>query len=171
MSPFQKLFPFWEPLTLLIQRDLYLWFFLKNRSNEIHIRRGLPVVVFIRHLKFGNTTSLSTLLQAKDADCTRARRDDCCKVLVFNSVGNVFYDLLSISGMPPPHLATNSHILSLVPIPKYSSTEQQAVLSSMTRAVFQDHKVPLGRCSQLELLSCHSLITTVVKQDCWAGNE
>ena len=117
----------------------------------------------------GNPSSLSTLLQAKDADCTRARRDDCCKVLVFNSVGNVFYDLLSISGMPPPHLATNSHILSLVPIPKHSSTEQQAVLSSMTRAVFQDHKVPLGRCSQLELLSCHSLITTVVKQDhCWA---
>ena len=114
----------------------------------------------------GNPSSLSTLLQAKDADCTRFRRDDCCKVLVFNSVGNVFYDLLSISGMPPPHLATNSHILSLVPIPKHSSTEQQAVLSSMTRAVFQDHKVPLGRCSQLELLSCHSLITTVVKQDC-----
>ena len=119
----------------------------------------------------GNPSSLSTLLQAKDADCTRARRDDCCKVLVFNSVGNVFYDLLSISGMPPPHLATNSHILSLVPIPKHSSSEQQAVLSSMTRAVFQDHKVPLGRCSQLELLSCHSLITTVVKQDCWVGNE
>ena len=118
----------------------------------------------------GNPSSLSTLLQAKDADCTRARRDDCCKVLVFNSVGNVFYDLLSISGMPPPHLATNSHILSLVSIPKHSSTEQQAVLSSMTRAVFQDHKVPLGRCSQLELLSCHSLITTVVKQDCWVGN-
>ena len=52
---------------------------------------------------------------SKDADCTRARRDDCCKVLAPNSVGNVFYDLLSISGMPPPHLATNSHILSLVP--------------------------------------------------------
>ena len=32
---------------------------------------------------------------------------------------------------------------------------------SMTRAVFQDHKVLLGRCSQLELFSCHSLITTV----------
>ena len=132
------------------------------RTHEIDYSVG---IVFLSHLKDGNPSSFSTLLQAKDADCTRARRDDCCKVLVFNSVGNVFYDLLSISGMPPPHLATNSHILSLVPIPKHSSTEQQAVLSSMTRAVFQDHKVPLGRCSQLELLSCHSLITTVVKQD------
>ena len=133
------------------------------RTHEIDYFVG---IVFISHLEDGNPSSFSTLLlQAKDADCTRARRDDCCKVLVFNSVGNVFYDLLSISGMPPPHLATNSHILSLVPIPMHSSTEQQAVLSSMTRAVFQDHKVPLGRCSQLELLSCHSLITTVVKQD------
>ena len=87
--------------------------------------------IWQRNLWLANIPKTHNCMNSECKDCTRARRDDCCKVLVL--CGKCVLWSLSISGMPPPHLATNSHILSLVP--QAEQSHSRTLLSQLSCSV------------------------------------